>query len=109
MYSQYGNNAKQRGHEFRLSKEEFRFLTSKPCAYCGTLPKPYHAKNRKAIKPLPYMANGLDRINNALGYVEGNCVPCCGTCNYMKREMSAEQFRTQIMAIFLHLGTLLNG
>lgn len=36
--------------------------------------------------------NGIDRIDNNEGYVEGNVRSCCKTCNRMKSSMTAEMF-----------------
>ena len=41
------------------------------CIYCGLL-------NENEL-------NGIDRLDNDIGYIEDNVVPCCKTCNYMKR------------------------
>lgn len=45
-------------------------LTSKPCFYCQL--------------PLGKTGIGLDRIDNARGYVDGNVLPCCTLCNYVR-------------------------
>jgi hypothetical protein len=38
-------------------------------------------------------AYNLDRINNDLPYTNGNCVVCCGLCNFTKRDQfSYEEF-----------------
>jgi hypothetical protein len=34
--------------------------------------------------------NGIDRIDNSIGYNHDNCLPCCGTCNYIKNKFSIE-------------------
>ena len=36
--------------------------------------------------------NGIDRKDNALGYVEGNVVSCCKFCQYAKRDLPYEEF-----------------
>ena len=43
--------------------------------------------------------NGIDRINSSLGYVDGNVVPCCGTCNKMKMAMDESDFKMQVLKI----------
>lgn len=73
----YRGNARTRGLEMQLSKAAFKGLVVRACHYCGIMGAPY---------------NGIDRVDNALGYVEGNCVPCCSICNQWKRAMSAEAF-----------------
>lgn len=35
---------------------------------------------------------GTDRIDSNLNYVEGNCLACCSTCNYMKGARSLNDF-----------------
>jgi hypothetical protein len=60
-----------------LSKKDFSDLTQKECHYCG--------------KEGP---NGIDRIDNTTGYVLSNCVPCCKHCNYVKGDLSKEDFET---------------
>jgi hypothetical protein len=36
-------------------------------------------------------------------YIDGNVVPCCTTCNWMKRNYSRDQFIAHIRAIAAHL------
>ena len=75
----YRKNARSRGHECSLSIEEFERLFASNCHYC--LVPPYALFNGK------YLYNGIDRMNNDIGYVAGNVVPCCGICNRAKRAM----------------------
>lgn len=59
--------AKRRGLAFDISDADFLSLRQLPCHYCGG--------------SLPPVGTGLDRIDNKLGYVPGNVLPCCGPCN----------------------------
>lgn len=31
-----------------------------------------------------YIYNGIDRVDNAVGYILENCIPCCEFCNKAK-------------------------
>ena len=94
LYSIYRTDALKRGFTFNLNREQFRELTSEPCFYCGQKPsqlcKPRFAAGSKWLKP--YLYNGVDRRDNAVGYTTNNSVSCCGACNKMKRIMSDEDF-----------------
>jgi hypothetical protein len=46
--------------------------------------------------------NGIDRKDNAAGYVEGNVVPCCKTCNYVKKSMLYGDFMAFIIKVGRH-------
>jgi len=69
-YNSYIDSAKERKYSFSLSFEEFKDLVIKPCYYCD------YVKDEEV--------NGLDRINNDIGYEKENCVTCCEICNRMK-------------------------
>ena len=95
LYGVYRRNAQKRKIIFALSIEEYTQLIQEPCYYCGDNPR-----FNKAIKNHGgYYANGVDRRDNTIGYVKGNCVPCCSTCNYMKRSMSVDDFINHIKKI----------
>ena len=68
--------------EFALDPAAFEAVRAAPCAYCGMGDR-----------------NGIDRVDSALGYVAGNCVPCCSECNYMKNAFSVEVFVQKCEAI----------
>ena len=66
--------------ECTLSFAEYEILINKNCYYCNG--------------PLFVSAygGGLDRINNDLGYIQGNVLPCCGECNKLRMDrLSVEE------------------
>ena len=85
----YRHNAQRRGIVFGLTREQLMERFDGNCFYCGCPPSAV-ANPRGAGEPYPY--NGIDRIDNALGYTPENTVSCCATCNYAKREMGAAEF-----------------
>ena len=90
LYRRYKQEcAEKRGLEFTLTEEEFRYLTQRPCHYCGAGPS---LKMVVARAHGDYLYNGIDRIDNLLGYVSGNCVACCKQCNWVKGTLGVEGF-----------------
>lgn len=77
VLSAYRSNARKRGIEFALDPLLVDDLTTDSCYYCGAPPAP---------------RNGIDRADNARGYVEGNVVTACSLCNRLKRADSMENF-----------------
>lgn len=45
-------------------------VLGKPCFYCGTTDSP----------------RGLDRLDNSLGHLQANVVPCCYICNVARND-----------------------
>jgi len=84
-YECYKRNAKKRGVLFNIPIEEFKKYWGKPCSYCGS----------------EILTIGLDRVDSSVGYVEGNIVPCCELCNWMKRELPLTIFLEHIEKIYL--------
>jgi hypothetical protein len=77
-YSVYKKRSEERfKNEEMLTETEFQQLSSKDCHYCGQSGP-----------------NGIDRIDNDKGYARTNCVPCCKHCNYVKGDLSQEDFET---------------
>ena len=89
-YKHYIADAIKRSHSVEISQEEFISLFNQPCLYCGA-----HE-----------VLNGVDRLDNANGYIPGNVAPCCAICNVMKRKMFKEQFLSWIRRIAFHQGYL---
>lgn len=101
VYGNYKRNAKSRNLDFILTKEEFYKITKENCFYCGVEAKQIYKAYESSI---PYIYNGIDRIDNSLGYILENCVPCCGLCNQMKMNETLEKFEDQIRRIYKNRG-----
>jgi hypothetical protein len=99
MFDRYRACSRTRKIEFLLTKKEFRHITKQVCNYCGADPVPSYARNRKIANVVPYICNGIDRVDNMKGYTVDNCVPCCSLCNYMKRGLSFSDFLNHIQKI----------
>lgn len=70
---------------FDISYELFVDLIHDNCFYCG------QSANEKR--------NGVDRIDNTLGYSKENVVPCCFKCNQLKGKLSVNEFLSHIVKI----------
>lgn len=73
-YTQHKSNCKRRGLINELTLEQFTYLINSDCEYCGNI------------------GHGIDRVDNSIGYLINNCVPCCTMCNYMKKNYTEEEF-----------------
>lgn len=103
LYGAYQRQAEERDLEFSLEREEFEQLLWKPCHYCGS-PSGNVMTIRSKVGPTRQVRyNGIDRINNGIGYLLSNCVPCCGQCNTMKMGSTGEEFIEHILRIVAHL------
>jgi hypothetical protein len=72
---------------FAVTREEFTIITSMDCYMCGKQSNESHN-------------NGIDRINNKLGYISGNIMPCCGNCNYIKNEYDIYKLLVKFCQIY---------
>lgn len=92
-YSELKYNSKKRGIFFNLTLNQFSKLIEKPCHYCGVLPW-------EGVR-----GSWLDRVinNKKCGYRITNVVPCCGTCNHMKMDLTLREFRKHIKRIVFKL------
>ena len=68
-----------------LTKENKIELWSSSCYLCGQSP-----------------AFGIDRVDANGDYTVENSKPCCTDCNYMKKDMDLDDFKTQIAHIAEH-------
>ena len=87
IFHRYKAQAKYRNLPWALTKEQFTALVSGICHYCGVPPCTMWTRG-----PVPFAYNGVDRKDNAVGYLEGNVVSCCKTCNWAKGRVGYNEF-----------------
>jgi hypothetical protein len=86
-YKEYRRGAKVRGLVFDLSLVQAKALFYSTCVYCGVAPKPL---------------NGIDRVDNTLGYVADNVVTSCTQCNLAKRTLSPKAWCKWVRRLVLY-------
>ncbi len=85
----YKRHALRRGHEWLLDRGEVVAIIERNCFYCGAIPANTMI-TKNSIAPFHY--NGIDRIDNGVGYTPSNVVPCCRVCNRAKETMAVQDF-----------------
>lgn len=98
LWRQLIRTASTGGREVTISVARFVELVASPCHYCGSLP--WNMTKQPDIENIAY--NGVDRVDNALGYIPGNVVAACKTCNDMKSKLDLEVFVAQVERIGRH-------
>ena len=68
-FYEYRRGARVRNISFSITFKYFSKILLEPCFYCGI-----YVKDRM----------GVDRVDNAIGYEQFNCKPCCWDCNRVK-------------------------
>lgn len=96
IFRDYKVAAKKRNLEFTLTYDEFISLIDMRCVYCGSLPKNSYTRHTE----IPFIYQGIDRIDNKIGYIKENCVPCCHQCNWSKGTMSKTDFLEWIRMVY---------
>jgi hypothetical protein len=86
-FSAYTERASRKGLLFELTEEEFAEIRSAACYVCQRVNIP------------GFNQNGIDRVDNKLGYVTTNVRACCDKCNYMKKELEIGQFRSKVKEV----------
>ena len=112
LYILTQKSASKRNKFFNLSLEEFLRITGSACYYCGCkwsseYPNMKYTTKRPSLEGQyklngSYKHNGIDRLDNEIGYVSDNCVACCKTCNIAKNTMSVEDFKGWIKNVHNH-------
>lgn len=90
-YIKYKNGAINRNLTFTLTDDEFINIIQNECYYCKLIPDKH---------------NGIDRLDNNIGYIKDNCVSCCTTCNFLKHTMNYNEFINHIKKIYNHLNNI---
>lgn len=91
IYRRVKHDAKRCDREFSITLEQFVDLCHKPCHYCGSVDLKI-AKTEKTDDHY-FGYNGLDRMDNNIGYAISNVVPCCYICNRAKNSLPYEYFQ----------------
>lgn len=91
VYKSYEKHALERKHVFELSLEQFVTLAGQDCTYCGASPGNQTWARQSRVR---FIYNGVDIVDNTVGYILTNCVPCCKLCNTAKSNLTKEQFLT---------------
>lgn len=99
LWKRYKKAAKNRNIIFDLDRDLFKDIINKNCFYCGKEPSQI-TKNVHDNGDCIY--NGIDRLDNDLGYISSNVVPCCGMCNMGKKDFSKEIFLNWIKDVYNH-------
>jgi len=98
LYGRYLHTAKRKDISFLLSIDDFKSFIFNNCYYCGAPPRLAKVSGSKKwnIKDKFVSYNGIDRIDNNIGYIIDNCVTCCSFCNGAKSNYSLEDFQNWI-------------
>jgi hypothetical protein len=97
VISYYKRNAKRRNIKFDLSEEDCLNLFKQACYYCDR--EPFNIINSKYSNG-EFIYNGIDRIDNSIGYTLSNTVSCCKNCNAMKKDLPKEEFLKIVTLIY---------
>jgi hypothetical protein len=100
LYHRYKRSARLRNIEWDLSFDYSMKLFKDNCFYCGV--EPYRVHIEKRLNG-DFIYNGIDRVDNFLGYHKENCVSCCAFCNRAKCDMEFSGFRDWIKSAYNHL------
>jgi len=86
IFSAFKHYAEKKDKSVEISKELYISIIEKNCHYC----------NNKFENG----CNGIDRLNSSIGYIIGNIVPCCKTCNIMKNTLTKDEFFKHLKDIY---------
>lgn len=88
-YQSYKTRSKKNNLDFELTEVQFANICVMDCHFCG-----------KSTKD---KINGIDRLNNSLGYVIINVAPSCWPCNRGKSNMGRVEFYKYRKALSEHI------
>lgn len=90
LFTSYKRSARKRNLAWELSKDTFLHITSRDCCYCGRPPATFRRVNATVFGG--YTHNGIDRVDNSLGYTVANSAPCRWDCNRAKGALIQADF-----------------
>ena len=74
---------------FELSEDTYLMLKKGKCYICGKKKTDTHC-------------NGIDRVDNDIGYTDNNSKTCCANCNFMKKDIDYFDFLNHITKIYFN-------
>lgn len=97
IFVSYKSNAKKRKIDFNIDFDSFLNILKSNCFYCGIEPTNiYH----KRFYNVSY--NGVDRVDNSIGYELNNVVSCCKMCNIAKNNYTENEFLNWVKRLAKH-------
>ncbi len=94
------SGAKTRGIPWDLTTEDLERLCAQNCHYCGQEPSNQGQQRLRGA----YVFNGIDRQDNANGYILSNVVSCCRDCNLAKNQKSVVEFLAWVRRVYVFSG-----
>lgn len=89
-YKQVQGSAIKRNLLFSLTFEQCLEISTSNCKYCNCPPRNICRLRTGGVSV--FTRNGIDRIDNNVGYIITNCVPCCYICNRAKSSMEYSEW-----------------
>ena len=86
-YNDYKRRANNKSLPFELTNNDYVELINDNCYLCGR-----DGSNE--------FTNGIDRIDNKLGYIMSNVKSCCGSCNYVKKNMDLNDLFEKLLIVY---------
>jgi hypothetical protein len=87
-YKRYKIRAEDKSLSYELTEDEYNIITNSQCYLCG----------RKSYEKCK---NGIDRIDNKVGYIMSNVKSCCGSCNFIKNDMPLDELFHKMTEIYM--------
>lgn len=94
----YKSSAKRRGIAFELTPDAFESLLLAECECCGLVGGNTY-RSPHSFEPVVVSYNGIDRIDNDRGYVNGNVRTYCRICNEAKRSKTENEWQAWLKRI----------
>lgn len=87
VYVRYRQNAFARKLDFNVDFDFAVNIMKSNCHYCGVEPSNLFWKSYYNVS-----YNGIDRVDNTVGYEKDNLVACCKMCNIAKNNNTEQEF-----------------
>jgi hypothetical protein len=85
-YASYRSRAEKKDLEFAITHDDYKSIILQDCYLCGK-------------ESTDTNINGVDRVDNNVGYTIANCKACCKECNHMKNSYALEDLLAKIERI----------